>query len=130
MAQKKKKSFMEKVHSHMAFILSVLIAYLVKDFALYVMAKDGKALPPTYSGTLTTMLLIIVVFYPIYEGLKKASKHFLKGYFEKSEEVAKSKFWGVFIGFSLMFLILFGVYAKVYHGRNIIHDFQIAVGLK
>lgn len=121
---------MEKLHKHMAFILSVLIAYLVKDFALYVMGKDANDLPQTYSATLMTMLLIVVIFYPIYEGLKKASKHFLHGYFEKSEEVTKSKFIGLILGFALMFLILFGVYAKVYHKRNIIIDIQKSVGLK
>ncbi len=120
---------MSKIQKHAAFIISVLIAYLIKDLVLYLMGDFKKMHDDRYFAVGIGMLLVIVIFYPLYELLKELSKKIVESFLRRSKRSVNSRFLGLTLGFVLALGILYGVYAYLWYNINIITDIQSALKL-
>ena len=73
------------------------------------------------------MLLVILIFYPLYEFLKSTSKKLIDSYLKYSKKTIKSRLFGLVLGFIVALIILFGIYAYLWYGINIIEDIKKAL---
>lgn len=118
-----------KITKHAIYIVSVLTAYLIKEFVVYILGNFKKVNPNKYVSVLIGMLLVVLIFYPVYELLKTVSKHLVHEYFKKSKEITNSQLGGVAFGFVTLVILLFGVYSYLWQKVNIIRDAQSWLGL-
>lgn len=94
-------------------IISILIAYLVKEFVYYLVGHFKKVQSDPYLDVAIGMLIIIIiiVFYPLYELLKKVGQHLVEAFIQKSQELTNSAFLGLILGFIVLLFSLYCTYA-------------------
>ena len=87
---------------------------------------DGlkKVIENPYLSVALGMLVIIGLFYPLYEFLKHLSKGFMGSYFRQSKRITNSSFGGLFFGLLLALAVLYGVYAQLWYEIDIISDIK------
>lgn len=105
---------MRTLTNQAVFIISMLIAYLVKEFVYYLLGNFKKLQNNPYLDVAIGMLIIVIVFYPLYELLKKVGEHLVEGFIKKTQDLTGSAFLGLFLGFIVLLFTLYCTYAWVW----------------
>ena len=115
---------MRKLTHHAIMIISLLIAYLIKDVITHYLEGLKKMSENPYLGVALGMLVIVGLFYPLYEFFKHLAKGFMGSYFRRSKRITNSSFGGLFFGLLIALAVLYGVYAQVWYEIDIISDIR------
>jgi H+/Cl- antiporter ClcA len=115
--------------NHAVFILSMLIAYLIKEFVYYLLGNFKRIQNDPYLDVAIGMLIIVIVFYPLYELMKKFGHHLVEAFIQKSQEVTNSSVLGLLLGFIILLFGLYCTYAWIWKKISVIKVIHKLIGL-
>ena len=110
---------LKKYTKFVVFSLSILLAALLSEFLVSLLAKYGT----DYRSVAIRMAVTVAIYYPLITFLEKYIQRASKKYAQASKGVAKSSSLGLTLGFVLALIILFALFAIVLHDKNVVSDF-------
>jgi hypothetical protein len=107
----------QKLFRFVVFTLSILTANLVSDFSsnyLVSYKNQYKPIPFTFVG----MMLIVIVFYPLFQLLDKWIARFSKNVVNTGRSFA-GKYLGLLLAFFAALFVLMYFYLQVWYDKNL-----------
>lgn len=105
---------MKTLTKQVVFILSILIAYLVSEFVYFIMGNFKKVQNDPFLDVAIGMVIIVIVFYPLYEWFRKLGSKQVEGFIRRLQEGVRSEFLGLLIGFIVLIFLLYCTYAWIW----------------
>lgn len=104
------------------YTITILVAMLLSDYLVIMMEEyvGGKS----YKAVALKMLIIVVVYFPVFSFLEKYIKKVSTTYTKTSKMVAKSSMLGLTIGFSVALFLLFVMFSLLWYDMNVFNDVQ------
>ncbi len=103
------------------FVISVLLAALINGIAIAIISSYYEG--HTYTRVVLEMIVITLVYVPLFAFLGSYVEKYSKEYVQKSKTTfSKNRRVGLLIGFLLALLLLFILFALIRHGLNPFKD--------
>ena len=106
----------KKIIKYLAFIISILIANLIKTHIDISMVEHKKAYSPL-TFTWMGMGIVIIVFYPLFIFIDKLATNFTDRFLKAGKAFVKYRV-GVFLGAIVAILILYYFYFNLWYDRD------------
>ena len=109
---------MKKLTAILIFILALLSAELLVEFAKHLIHIKTGSSNPNFN-TLVGMAIIVLIFYPLTLIADWLLEKIAEKLVHHSKQFIGSEILGLLIGFIVGFGILFMIYLKVWYGKTL-----------
>lgn len=110
--------FLRKYTRFVVFTVSILIATLISEALIVWLASESD-----YKTIAIRMMVVVLIYVPLMNFLDAYIKKSAQQYANQSKKFGKSRLLGLTIGFIVILLILFCLFALVLADKNAIADF-------
>ena len=99
------------------YTITILLATLLSEWLVSLIQTEK-----TYKYVAVRMIVVLFIFVPIVSFLEKYIKAVSNKYVKESKNSFKNRYLGLFIGYFIILMIIFGFFAKIFINRNLLED--------
>ena len=114
---------MRKLTKYIVIILAILAAELLHAYAHSFFHHQLEGSSP-YKSVAVSMLIAVVVFYPVFHFIEKYIHSASEKYVEGAKRVTNNRFIGLVLGFAIAVFLLFAAFSQVWYHKNPVIDLK------